>query len=151
MMRSRGHCRLIADLQVVPTPSGTIDEEFAHVNAAIRAISRSGLTHTVHSLGTQIEGEADAVWSTLRAAFDAAMESGASKELMYIKVYQGQHTVASLEASGTAVAAGAERERKSAQLQRSVLLIGATAALFAALHVWGRRRRRPELDEAAEA
>ena len=63
------------------------------------------MKHSVHALGTTIEGPADDVWTCVRAAFDACIKSGATKELMYVKMYQGDHTVAGLEASGQACAA----------------------------------------------
>ena len=52
---------LIADVQVVPSPTGTAANEYEHVDAAIRAISHSGLSHTVNALGTVIDGPADLV------------------------------------------------------------------------------------------
>ena len=100
---------VIADIQVLPSPSGTAENEFEHVEAAIAAIASSGLKHSVHALGTTIEGPADEVWAAARAAFDATLESGASQEMMILKVYQGKagRSIASLEASGQAAADGA--------------------------------------------
>ncbi len=46
--------KVIADLQVLPSPVGTETEEFKHVDAAIKVIAGSGLPHTVHALGTQV-------------------------------------------------------------------------------------------------
>ena len=91
---------MIADIQVVPSPTGTGAEEFKHVNAAIAVIASSGLKHTVHALGTTIEGPPDSVWDVARRAFEACLESGADKELMYLKMYQGERTVDELVASG---------------------------------------------------
>ena len=105
---------MICDIQVVPSPTGTATNEFKHVDAAIAVIAASGLKHTVHALGTTIEGPPDAVWDVARRAFDACLESGASKELMYLKLYQGERTVAELEASGQKCAAGARKARHPA-------------------------------------
>ena len=88
---------IIAELQVLPSPTGTAANEFEHVEAAIAVIAGSGLEHSVHALGTTIEGPPDAVWAVARSAFDAALESGADKELMILKLYQGgSATVSSL-------------------------------------------------------
>ena len=100
-----GGATLIADLQVVPMPSGTDAHEFKHVEAAIAVIAASGLKHSVNALGTTIEGPADEVWACVRGAFDACLASGATKELMYLKLYQGEHSVDGLEAKGRACAA----------------------------------------------
>ena len=96
--------RLIADLQVLPSPKGNDASEFAHVEAAIRVIAASGLDHSVNALGTTVEGPADEVWATARAAFDACLESGADSNMMYLKIYQGERTVDELQTSGRAAA-----------------------------------------------
>ena len=59
---------VIAEIQVAPSPPGTADDPHAHVEAAIAVIAASGLRYEVGALGTTLEGEADAVWATLRAA-----------------------------------------------------------------------------------
>ena len=106
---------MICDIQVVPSPTGTTSNEFKHVDAAIAVIAASGLKHTVHALGTTIEGPPDTVWDVARRAFDACLESGADKELMYLKLYQGERTVAELEASGQRCAAAAARPAAAAR------------------------------------
>jgi uncharacterized protein YqgV (UPF0045/DUF77 family) len=98
---------LIADIQVLPSPPGTPENEFEHVEAAIAAIASSGLDHTVNALGTTVEGPPDEVWAAARAAFDACLASGASSEMMYLKVYQGERTIAQLQTSGRAAASAA--------------------------------------------
>ena len=110
-MKATAPTTLIADVQVLPSPTGTDANEFAHVEAAIAVIAGSGLKHHVHALGTTVEGPPDTVWAVARSAFDAALQSGAEKELMILKLYQGSATVASLEASGRAVAATAAAAR----------------------------------------
>lgn len=100
-------CQLIADLQVLPSPLGTQENQYKHVDAAIAAIASSGLEHSVNALGTTIQGPADDVWATARAAFDAAIASGATSEMMVLKVYQGETTVDALQTSGRAAAATA--------------------------------------------
>ncbi len=80
---------MIAELQCLPTPSGTPDDLHAHVEAAIAVIQRSGLTHEVGPLGTSIEGPPEPVWAVLREAHDAALAAGADRILSVIKVYEG--------------------------------------------------------------
>jgi L-rhamnose mutarotase len=98
---------LIADVQVLPTPSGTPSNQFEHVEAAISTIAASGLRHSVHALGTTIEGPAAEVWEVIRHAFEACFQSGATKELMMLKLCQGSRSAADLESSGKACAAAA--------------------------------------------
>ena len=70
--------RVIAEIQVAPSPPGTADDPHAHVEAAIAVIQASGLRYEVGALGTTLEGEADAVWATLRAAHEAMLAAGAT-------------------------------------------------------------------------
>ena len=66
---------------------------------------------SVHPLGTSIEGPEDEVWAAARSAFDACLESGASSEMMILKLcYLGNNkSAAELRASGQACADAAER------------------------------------------
>ena len=95
---------MIAEISVLPTPAGTAANKVEYIEAAIAAIADSGLTHSVHALGTTIEGSPDEVWATARAAFDACLASGADTEMMMLKLYQGGTTIGTLESSGQAVA-----------------------------------------------
>ena len=54
---------MIAEIQCLPSPAGTDDTRYAHVDAAIAAIRASGLRTEVGPLGTSIEGPPDAVWA----------------------------------------------------------------------------------------
>jgi uncharacterized protein YqgV (UPF0045/DUF77 family) len=87
---------VIAEIQVAPSPSGTDDDPHAYVEAAIAVLQRSGLRHEVGALGTTLEGEADAVWDTLRAAHEAMLIAGADGGLSHIKVASVQRTMDSL-------------------------------------------------------
>ncbi len=49
---------------------------------------------------TQIEGDPDTVWKVVRDAFEASLASGASKQLMILKVSASGHSADALEASG---------------------------------------------------
>ncbi len=87
---------VIAEIQVAPSPPGTSENPHAHVEAAIAVIQASGLRYEVGALGTTLEGEADAVWATLRAAHEAMLEAGATGGLSHLKVASVNRTMDSL-------------------------------------------------------
>ena len=87
---------VIAEIQVAPSPPGTPEDPHAHVEAAIAVIKASGLRHEVGALGTTLEGEADEVWATLRAAHEAMIAAGAAGGLSHIKVASVNRTMDSL-------------------------------------------------------
>jgi uncharacterized protein YqgV (UPF0045/DUF77 family) len=87
---------VIAEIQVAPSPPGTPDDPHAHVEAAIAVIQASGLRYEVGALGTTLEGEADEVWATLRAAHEAMITAGATGGLSHIKVASVNRTIESL-------------------------------------------------------
>ncbi len=87
---------VIAEIQVAPSPPGTPQDPHAHVEAAIEVIAGSGLRYEVGALGTTLEGEADAVWDTLRAAHEAMMLAGARGGLSHVKIASVQRTIDSL-------------------------------------------------------
>jgi uncharacterized protein YqgV (UPF0045/DUF77 family) len=90
--------RVIAEIQVAPSPPGTGDNPHAHVEAAIAVLQASGLHYEVGALGTTLEGDADTVWATLRAAHEAMLASGATSGLSHIKVASVDRTMESLTA-----------------------------------------------------
>jgi uncharacterized protein YqgV (UPF0045/DUF77 family) len=59
-------------------------------------IQASGLRYEVGALGTTLEGEADEVWATLRAAHEAMLAAGATAGLSHIKVASVNRTMDSL-------------------------------------------------------
>ena len=87
---------VIAEIQVAPSPPGTPDDPHAHVEAAIAVLQASGLRYEVGALGTTLEGDADEVWATLRAAHEAMMAAGATGGLSHIKVASVNRTIESL-------------------------------------------------------
>ena len=89
---------VIAEIQVAPSPPGTPDDPHAHVEAAIAVIQASGLRYEVGALGTTLEGEADVVWDTLRAAHEAMLAAGATSGLSHIKIASVQRSMDSLTA-----------------------------------------------------
>ncbi|MGI8870925.1 MAG: thiamine-binding protein [Mycobacteriales bacterium] len=76
---------MIAEIQCLPTPAGTADNPHGHVEAAIAVIQNSGLHYEVGPLGTTLEGDADAVWATVRAAHEAGLAAGADSVLSAVK------------------------------------------------------------------
>jgi uncharacterized protein YqgV (UPF0045/DUF77 family) len=87
---------IIAEIQVAPSPPGTPEDPHAHVEAAIAVIQGSGLRYEVGALGTTLEGDADAVWATLRAAHEAMMAAGATGGISHLKVATVNRTMDSL-------------------------------------------------------
>ena len=80
---------MIAEIQVLPRPSGTAEDRYAHVDAAIATVKASGLSYEVGAMGTTIEGTPDQVWGLLRAVHDATLAAGADGCLSVIKVSGG--------------------------------------------------------------
>ncbi|GAB3202075.1 hypothetical protein GCM10027261_38500 [Geodermatophilus arenarius] len=88
--------QVIAEIQVAPSPAGTPDDPHAYVEAAVRVIQASGLHCEVGALGTTLEGDADAVWATLRAAHEAMLAAGATSGISHVKVASVDRTIESL-------------------------------------------------------
>ena len=87
---------VIAEIQVAPSPAGTPEDAHAYVEAAIEVIRGSGLRYEVGALGTTLEGDADAVWATLRAAHEAMIAAGATGGISHVKVATVNRTMDSL-------------------------------------------------------
>jgi uncharacterized protein YqgV (UPF0045/DUF77 family) len=87
---------VIAEIQVAPSPPGTADDPHAHVEAAIAVIKASGLNYEVGALGTTLEGDDDAVWSTIRAAHEAMLAAGAASGISHVKIASVARTIESL-------------------------------------------------------
>ena len=88
--------QVIAEIQVAPSPPGTAGNPHEHVEAAIAVIQSSGLRYEVGALGTTLEGPADAVWTTLRAAHEAMLAAGATAGISHVKIAQVNRTMDSL-------------------------------------------------------
>jgi uncharacterized protein YqgV (UPF0045/DUF77 family) len=97
---------MIAEIQVLPSPAGTAGHRWAHVDAAIAVIVRSGLRYEVGPLGTSVEGDPDAVWSVLRQAHEETLLHGADGVVTVVKVHQ--------DAAGTTMRALTDPHRPSA-------------------------------------
>jgi uncharacterized protein (TIGR00106 family) len=77
---------MIAEIQVVPKPSGNETARYYFVERALDVIKASGLKYEVGALGTTIEGEPAAVWSLLQQIHRAPLDAGADSILTYIKI-----------------------------------------------------------------
>jgi uncharacterized protein YqgV (UPF0045/DUF77 family) len=77
---------MIVEIQCIPTPSGTDGRRYAHVEAAIARIQRSGVRYEVGALGTTLEGEPDLIWPLLRDVHAACLDSGAESVMTIIKI-----------------------------------------------------------------
>jgi uncharacterized protein YqgV (UPF0045/DUF77 family) len=86
-MRAEG-TQVIVEIQVLPSPPGTPESRWAHVEAAISLIRASGLRFEVGPLGTSIEGEPDELWPLLRRVHEATLAAGADGVVSVIKVEQ---------------------------------------------------------------
>jgi uncharacterized protein YqgV (UPF0045/DUF77 family) len=89
---------VIAEIQVAPSPAGTPDDPHAYVEAAIAVLTASGLRCEVGALGTTLEGDADRVWATLRAAHEAMLAAGATSGISHVKVATVNRSMDSLTA-----------------------------------------------------
>jgi uncharacterized protein YqgV (UPF0045/DUF77 family) len=87
---------VIAEIQVAPSPPGTPGNPHEFVEAAIAVIAGSGLRYQVGALGTTLEGDADVVWDTLRAAHEAMLAAGANGGLSHLKIASVQRNMDSL-------------------------------------------------------
>ena len=90
---------VIAEIQVAPSPTGhrrTTRTPTSRPRS--RSSRRSGLRHEVGALGTTLEGDADAVWATLRAAHEAMLAAGATGGISHLKVASVNRTMDSLTA-----------------------------------------------------
>ena len=81
---------MLAQIQVSPRPSGTDDEKYAYVDAAIAVIQQSGLVYEVGAMGTTIQGTPDQIWPLLRAVHEATVLAGASAVSSVIKGGHGK-------------------------------------------------------------
>lgn len=80
---------MIAEIQVLPSPTGPRQGSYAHVDAAIAVLAASGLHYEVGPLGTSFEGSPEEVWPLLRRVHEAALESGAATVVTVVKVAEG--------------------------------------------------------------
>lgn len=80
---------MLAEIQVSPRPSGTDQDRYAHVEAAIAVIQASGLVYEVGAMGTTVQGRPDDVWALLRSVHEATLVAGADAVTSIIKVGEG--------------------------------------------------------------
>lgn len=88
---------MIAEIQVVPKPSGNEESKYYFVERALDVIKASGLKYEVGALGTTVEGDPDAVWALLRRIHRAPLDSGADSILTYIKLSEHEDRPVTME------------------------------------------------------
>ena len=81
---------MIAEIQCLPTPTGTQESPYRHIEAAIAAVADSRLHHEVGAQGTTLEGPDDAVWAVVRAAHEATLASGAESAVSVVKLFSSR-------------------------------------------------------------
>jgi uncharacterized protein YqgV (UPF0045/DUF77 family) len=79
---------MIVEIQCLPSPAGTRDHPYAHIDAAIAVIEQSGVPYEVEPLGTSVEGDPDRLWPLLRRVHEAALEAGADSLVTVVKLEQ---------------------------------------------------------------
>jgi uncharacterized protein YqgV (UPF0045/DUF77 family) len=77
---------VILEIQCLPSPIGTKDDPYRHVDAAIAVIDASGLHYEVGALGTTVEGTADELWPLARRVHQACVVSGATTVVTVVKM-----------------------------------------------------------------
>lgn len=77
---------MIVEIQCLPRPSGSADDPYAHVKAAIAQIEAAPVRFEVGALGTTVEGPADELWPLLRRVHEATLAAGAASVISVIKV-----------------------------------------------------------------
>ena len=89
---------IIAEIQVAPSPPGTAEDPLQEdpVPSPPRKLGASLRTGPVGALGTTLEGDADTVWATLRAAHEAMLAAGATGGISHLKVATVNRTMDSL-------------------------------------------------------
>ena len=77
---------MLAEIQCLPNPPGTNDDQYLHINNAIDVIASSGLTYEVGALGTTIQGTSDEIWNICRLVHEATINSGSDSVVTVIKI-----------------------------------------------------------------
>jgi uncharacterized protein (TIGR00106 family) len=75
--------KAIVDLCLVPIGVGTSLSKY--VAACEKILSETGLNHTLHANGTNIEGEWDAVFGAIRKCHEAVHDMGAPRIFTTVK------------------------------------------------------------------
>lgn len=83
---------MIVEIQCLPTPAGTDDRRYAHIEAAIARIQQSGVRYEVGALGTTLEGEPDTLWPLVREVHDTCLDSGAHSVVTVVKIADTRDT-----------------------------------------------------------
>lgn len=81
---------MIVEIQVLPSPAGTPERRWEHVEAALSLIEGCGLPYEVGPMGTSIEGEPDELWPLVRRVHEATLASGADGVISVVKVSESR-------------------------------------------------------------
>jgi uncharacterized protein YqgV (UPF0045/DUF77 family) len=81
---------MIVEIQVLPSPAGTPEGRWEHVEAALNLIERCGLPYEVGPMGTCIEGEPDQLWPLVRQVHEATLASGADGVISVVKISESR-------------------------------------------------------------
>lgn len=79
---------MILEIQCLANPSGTPDDRYKHVEAAIAVVQGSGLKYEVGALGTTIEGAPGELWPLARQVHEACLRAGADSVVTIVKAYE---------------------------------------------------------------
>lgn len=90
---------MLIHVHVSPSPLGDERGTYAHVEAAIQLIERSGLEYEVGALGTTVQGEPDAIWALMRGIHESCLESGADHVMTHVRIMQGLDETAEISMS----------------------------------------------------
>lgn len=78
---------MIIEIQCMPRPSGTPEEPYAAVHAAISVIESAGVHYEVGALGTTVEGDPDVLWPLVRRVHEATVAAGATSSMSIVKIF----------------------------------------------------------------
>jgi uncharacterized protein YqgV (UPF0045/DUF77 family) len=79
---------VLVEIQCLPTPAGTDERPYAHVEAAIRQIQDADVRYEVGALGTTLEGPPSVIWPLLRRTHEACLTAGAASVITMLKLAQ---------------------------------------------------------------
>lgn len=79
---------ILVEIQCLPSPPGTPESPYQHVERAIEVIAGSGVRYEVGALGTTLEGAPDVVWPLVRRVHEACLDAGATSVVTVVKVAQ---------------------------------------------------------------
>lgn len=92
---------MIASVSFVPVGVGT--SLSAYVARAVELIRASGLKHEFHAMGTNLEGDFDAIMALVKRCDEALVEMGAERVLIRLTLDDRRDKAGSLQAKRESV------------------------------------------------